>query len=324
MPGSYLSVNYQLRPAKGVERRMFAETLRRLTPFANLESYRYVGFGSPFFADFSLFHRALGIATMINIEVEESDRPRFRFNRPFGCVQLRFGRSTAVLDRLRGWRTPTILWLDYDGRLDRGSLEDVRIFFTNAGSGSVILVTVNAEPLRGKDERETDANRLAEAAKLEGRAVPALSIRPEDLGGSGTARYFRKHIDSRIQQTLNARNSGLDETDPSRMEYRQLFYFEYADSTRMLSVGGILYRRGDRARLRECKLTRKAVPFIRTADEPCDIQVPPLTAHEVRHLNAQLPLKQKRVLAAPGVSDTALARFREIYRYYPAYFVAET
>ena len=54
MPKSYESVNYVLRPAKNIERKMFCEAFRRLAEFGRVDSYRYVGFGSTFFSDFSL------------------------------------------------------------------------------------------------------------------------------------------------------------------------------------------------------------------------------------------------------------------------------
>ncbi len=323
MPGSYLSVPYPIRPAKGVERRMYAEALRRMTPFGPLETYRYIGFGSPFFADFTLFHRSLGIKRMVNIEVREKDAARFRFNRPFSCVRLAFGDSTTILDRIGGWRRRTALWLDYDGRLDATGLEDVRVVATNAASGSVFLITVNAHPFVGKDPKETDSKRLEEASRLAGVPVGSLAVRPEELGGTGTAAYFRTLIQDRLQLTLNSRNSGLPKDDPKRIEYRQLFYFLYADGPQMLSIGGVLYARSDEPKLDQCGLDRDALDFIRSGDEPCDIEVPPLTVHEVHHLNAQLPLRSGRSLSARGIPKGHLDRFKDIYRYYPTYVLAE-
>ena len=49
MPGSFTKVNYALRPAKSIERKMMAEAVRRLSPVIATEDYAYVGFGSPFF-----------------------------------------------------------------------------------------------------------------------------------------------------------------------------------------------------------------------------------------------------------------------------------
>lgn len=323
MPGSYLTINYSLRPAKGVERRMLAEAFRRLEAIAPVNSYRYVGFGSPFFEDFRLFHRILGMHRMVNIEEASGDAGRFRFNRPFGCVRLEFGHSTDVLDRIRGWSRRTILWLDYEGRLDSTVLEDLRIFATNARSCSVFVVTVNAQPLEGRNNEETDSKRLDEAGRLVGRAPQALGIGGQTLGGSGTAKFFRKLMIARLEETLNARNSGLALDDPRRIVFRQLFFFTYADSTAMMSLGGVVCENRDLPKLESCGLDTDHLDFIRTGDVPCDIAVPPLTTHEVHHLNSQLPLRAQRVLRGRGIPAGHLKRFSDIYRYYPTYVLAE-
>src|SRR3954447_22525223 len=85
---SYERINYGLRPAKTIERKMLADTFRRLTTFGSLSSYRYVGFGSTYFSDFIAFHRALNITNMISVEKDEENAERFDFNVPFKCVKM--------------------------------------------------------------------------------------------------------------------------------------------------------------------------------------------------------------------------------------------
>ena len=46
MARSYQKVNYALRPAKNIERKMICEALRQLSGFCLVETYRYIGFGS--------------------------------------------------------------------------------------------------------------------------------------------------------------------------------------------------------------------------------------------------------------------------------------
>ena len=66
MAASYRKIDYRVRPAKAVERKMFVEILRKLSEFGRLEGYRYVGLGSLYFSDFKLFHRVLGFDSMIS------------------------------------------------------------------------------------------------------------------------------------------------------------------------------------------------------------------------------------------------------------------
>src|SRR5579859_8198866 len=136
MPLSYRQVNYRLRPAKSVQRKMLCEAFHRLSEFGSLDSYRYIGFPATFFSDFVLFHRALGIHNMVGIESEQVEKKRFEFNLPFRCIKMRYGHSNAILPTL-DWDIRTILWLDYDEPLSMGVLTDVAFFFAEAPAGSV-------------------------------------------------------------------------------------------------------------------------------------------------------------------------------------------
>jgi hypothetical protein len=124
MPGSYRNINYSIRPAKAIERKMLCDTFRRVSRIDKLSSYRYIGFGSPFFSDFIVVHRGLGLTKMVDIEMQSHDSSRFRFNRPYHCVKIKFGLAGEILPTL-SWRDRTIAWLDYDGTLSTSILEDV-------------------------------------------------------------------------------------------------------------------------------------------------------------------------------------------------------
>jgi hypothetical protein len=55
MSSSYRKINYTLRPAKNIERKMLCEAFHKLHPFGKVQNYRYIGFGSTYFSDFILF-----------------------------------------------------------------------------------------------------------------------------------------------------------------------------------------------------------------------------------------------------------------------------
>src|SRR5258708_21886019 len=124
MSGSYRTVNFGLRTAKHIERKMMAEALLRLDRVVPLNSYKYVGFGAIFYADFLLFHRLLGITSMLSIEEKISHEERFRFNLPLGCIDLDFRHSNEALPNL-DWQGPAIVWLDYDEQLTDSVFADL-------------------------------------------------------------------------------------------------------------------------------------------------------------------------------------------------------
>lgn len=317
MAASYERIHYGLRPAKNVQRKMLVDAFRRLSEFGSIDSYRYIGFGSTYFSDFSLFHKALGIRNMISIERDVSNRKRFEFNCPFKCIRIAFGNSSDVLPTL-GWNARTILWLDYDGTLEPSVLADVRFFCASAITGSVIVVTVNAEP----ETLDEKAPRLAVLQRRLGRENIPPDVREEELSDWGTARVFRRIITSEILETLSERNGGL--TEESRIEYKQLFDFRYQDGDRMLSVGGLLYEKGQEGHLAKCGFDH--LDFIRSSlrpdSRPCFIEVPRLTYREIRHLDRQLPRAKRKKLTVPRVPLADIRKYESIYRYFPTF--AET
>jgi hypothetical protein len=325
MAGSYRIVNYALRPAKAIERRMLCAAFERLHPFQRIRKYRYVGFGSIYFSDFQLLHRELGITDMLSIEKDVSAKACFRFNRPYKCIRLKFAPSTEVLPTLN-WGRRTILWLDYDDRLNVNILGDIATVCLRATSGSMVVISVNAQPDAEPSEEERvyqEATgksfdlgdyRLRIAKELIGEKLP-VGTSGGDLRGEGLARVFRDVIDSAIAEQLSIRNAMLPVE--KKIHYRQLFHFRYKDGAQMLTVGGILYRAAEGQTVAACDFDM--LPFIRSGPEHCSIKAPCLTAKEIRHLNSQLPTRSSGKLRVPGVPDADIQQYAEVYRFFPTF-----
>jgi hypothetical protein len=311
MPPSYESINYALRPAKNIERKMFCEVFRRLEEFGRLESYRYIGFGSTFFGDFSLFHKSLGIGNNISIEKDVRNQVRFEFNRPYNCIQLKFGESSDLLPTL-GWDVRTIVWLDYDYKLDQGVLTDVAFVSANAPPGSVLIVTVDARP-------EVLAERVKSLeSRFEAKKLPQ-GLSEAKLGDWGTADAYRRIISNEIKEKINLRNGAR--SPGTKFLYNQLFNFHYADSAKMLTVGGIIYDEGQVNLVAKCGFT--SFDFVKTGEEPYTIEVPSLTLKEIRHLDRKLPCTEVTDIDAPSIPEIDIQRYAKIYRYFPSFVDAE-
>lgn len=317
--GSYEKINYALRPAKSIERKMMVDVLRRLAPFGNVSSYRYIGFGSTYFSDFVLVHKALGISNMVSIEQDVENQERFKFNRPYRCVSIEFGTSNEVLPTLP-WTARTIAWLDYDYPLNASVLADVRFFVANAVAGSVVIVSVNAEPDRFPTGADADApqQRLQKLKERVGETKVPEDVQGKQLSKWGTAAAYRRIIANEIQSTLAERNGVLDAG--SRFEFKQLFHFHYADNAKMLTVGGVLYDEAQDALVNACNFEK--LEFVRTDGEPYLVEAPNLTYREIRHLDRQLPCTAVADLDAPGVPEDDVRKYSDVYRYFPTF--AET
>jgi len=309
---SFERIRFDLRPAKSIQRKMMCEAFQRLSAFERVDRYRYVGMGSTYFSDFTLFHKTLGITDMVSIEREVRKKKRFRFNCPYRCIQVEFGDSGSVLSKLT-WDSRTILWLDYDGKLSRDMLSDVKHACAKARSGSVVTVTVNAQPERGlKPTLRELSNRVGE------EKIP-IDVGRKSFKGWGLARVSRRIVVNEIEETLKERNGGLKNAD--RMRFRQLFNFHYQGSARMLTVGGILYQQREASAIEKCAFDH--LLFFRDGAQPCRIQVPCLTYREIRYLDTLLPRDPPEGFSGPDwLPSDDVKRYARIYRYFPTF--AET
>jgi len=141
---SALKINYELRPAKFVERKMLLTSLANICKHYTCE-YQYIGFGGIAFTDFKLFHKELHINEMTSIEGgNQVEEERIRFNKPFSFINLEFGLSTTILPKI-DLHKPSIVWLDYDDVLNNNMFEDIAVLFRKLPAGSVYLFTSNRE-----------------------------------------------------------------------------------------------------------------------------------------------------------------------------------
>lgn len=326
MPGNYRQINYSLRPAKTIERKMMCDAFRRLYPFGRIETYRYVGFGSIYFSDFQLFHRVLGMDDMLSIEKDAYAEECFEFNKPFKCVRIDCRLASEVLPEL-DWQIKTIAWLDYESKLDEMVLSDVVSVCAKACSGSVLVLSLNAhaefypdEATQKKYTEDTgltfnlDDYRLREMRKRLGDNLPS-EVSGSELRGPGLASISRRVIHSSLEEALSARNGVLP--SGKKLVNRQIFNFNYSDDARMLTVGWIFYEADDHSKFDACLFNE--LNFVRFKEEPYTIKVPCLTIKEMRHLNAQLPRAATDEVAIPGVPPSDIKHYAELYRYFPTF-----
>jgi hypothetical protein len=290
---------------------MMMDLLRRLDRFASLGHYRYIGLGSPYFSDFSLIHKALGIKDLVSIEHEVADEARFRFNTPFAGVDLKFGETSEILPELN-WHQRSIVWLDYDGRLDEAKLADINLLVNSVAVGSVVLASFNVEPPK-------DIEKRLEQTRAELGSYLPRSYTANTLGGWGTAEAAWQIVDEHMKRSLSERNTGLSES--AAMHYRQLFNFRYRDGARMLTVGGILYDAGQAAAVDGCAFSD--FDFYRDGEESYEIEIPRLTLREMRHLDSQLPVDSPDMLETSGVPDVDVKNYARLYRYFPKFVDVE-
>lgn len=239
---SYEKINYSLRPAKNIERKMLCEAFRRLSPIHKIEKYQYIGFGSTYFSDFNLIHRTLGINNLISIEKDINNQERFEFNKPFSCIDIKFGLSNEVLPTLN-WSKFSIVWVDYDSKISNDLLEDINTLVYNLKPGSVFLITVDVKPDFNKEEtlkpEVIQSLRVTEIKKRVNPLKLPAEIEKINLDYVENPKMIYRIINDQINEMLVKRNGGYEKN--KRLSYKQLFHFIYDDGTLMLTLGGIIF-----------------------------------------------------------------------------------
>ena len=316
---SFRKINYSLRPAKHAERKMMGELFRRLSAFAPLEEYRYVGLGSVWFADFSLYHKALGIADMVSIERATGSRARFEANRPFN-IQMKFKPTTEALPEL-DWTKRSIVWLDYDGVLSTDILLDARLVVGSCRSGTIVAISVNcgrADQVNAAESDSSGPSALDRFRVTFGRERVANDIADDDLLGRRFAQLSRNMILAEIEETV-ARRNGQGEP---KCFFAPIVSFSYRDDAPMTTVVGVLYDEPERENYDKCHFGE--LDFLSAGNQLVDIQVPKLTIKELRYLENQLPLNHGHDLRLEGdIPQSEASAFAKLYRYLPNFATLE-
>lgn len=315
MSRSFDRIDYTLRPAKYVERRMLRDVFRRVAAFDAPETYVYVGFGSVWFADFILFHRALGVRDMISIESSVKAKQRVTDNAPF-AIDLRFARSERVLPGL-DWSRRQFIWLDYDDAITPNKLIDADIVASSAKSGTLFAVSLRADKATQVDTAGPPGSQIADFVDTFGAESLPQGAAEEDLFGWPFASLSRTMVEMRIEAALAVRN-GLG-GEP--MTYRPVCSFNYADGIYMTTLVGMFVSESEADFFDRCAFD--GLDFLPALGSTIKIDLPIMTPKEVARIEAQLPLATGKTLDLGSVPERQAARLTGLYRHLPSYMVAE-
>ena len=304
---SYRTVQYDLRPAKQVERRMLVDAFQRLTIAGfPIPDYQYTGMGSIYFVDFAIFHRYLGLKRMWSVEISRKIAKRVQFNKPFGDIEIYMEPIGNVLPRLSRDRKH-LVWLDYDDVIQGSYTQDVVSAATIMPPGSILLITVDADPpgppkagpaeLSQYFHREVGdyLPRNIRAGAFAKQRLPALNV---------------EVLSRAIQLGLRGR------TD---LEFMPLFNFLYADGHRMITMGGMICGNDDKRRLQGAGL--ESTTFYRCSFDlpPCNISVPRFTKKERLYLDGHMPCDDDWLPSHFEAESEDILAYRDLYRFLPSY-----
>lgn len=313
MPGSGQKINYQVRPAKSIERKMLCDLIREIQLMRADGDMRYIGLGAKYFTDFILLHNEFGITDMISIEAEKEQQIRYEFNKPLKCIQMWYGTTNEVLPQIGGFeKKMNVIWLDYDNAFEDTMLYDVETICRSLNVGSMFFVSCNYS-FRGENQSEkmeSFKNSVGDFfdEKIEKNYYTAKKI----------PMVIKKLIDRQIHKTIDMRNR-LDER---QIKYLQLLFLTYKDGATMMTIGGIMVDEELSLKLENSGFFGK-YPFVSSNEQIFSIDIPKLTNKEIQLILKNIPISEDEYNAKQqmfyGIEYDEICKFEKIYRYYPYY-----
>jgi len=312
---SFRKVDYTLRPAKQVERRMLIDAFQLLSEAGfQVRDYQYTGMGSIHFADFSLFHKFLGIENMLSVEISDKIEKRIGFNVPFkGLIEVHTGQPIGDFIATLKEDRKHVLWLDYDNVLSNDMLQDITLAVSLLSRGSILLVTVDTEPPgtigSGNEKPAGKPENTLAYFEREAKQYLAPMGNPSDYKYENLPKVNIKAIKGAIETGEKGRE----------IDFMLLFNFLYSDGNRMLTIGGIMAAGYDRRSIKHSRLGR--TDYIRSdwRQEPFKIVVPRLTRKEQLHLESNMPCKDGWTPREFEMSKEEVRQYARIYRFFPTY-----
>ena len=314
MSSSGWRVNYALRPAKGIQRKLICEILRQLNKVVDIKNYRYIGFGAHYFADFILFHKELYINNLISIEKDKSNEDRFEFNKPYGFIDILYGVSSRVLEEQLTWdqKTKNIIWLDYDGNLDASKVNDFELCINKIASGSVLIISFNAE-INNCNGRRLQA--IRRSFNEDENKLPQ-NIKEKQLTPKYCHEVFHKIFDISIKKAIHEKNAKYLK-DCEKFTYKQIMFFQYNDGVPMLTLGYYFMQKQDELMYEACEFS--SVKGYSDKNSPKKIEMPNLTAKEIQEINKYMPNSDEIHEKLKFLPEKDITKYLNIYREYPHY-----
>ena len=311
MPGSDHEINYQIRPAKAIQRKMVCSLIKEIQLKGGLINFRYIGMGAKFFADFVLMHNQFGIKKMLSIEAQSESQLRYDFNKPLGFIEMKYGYSYEILPQVENWNEQNnLVWLDYDGPFIDKVLDDINTTVINAHSGDMLLITVNSSV--GGEKKSDKQEKMRE--NLGKYFDESISLN----------RYTNKQlpqVESEIMmKTVNKCLYEKKRLHDIELSAEQLLCITYQDSAPMMTVA-ILFSETKLSKKISYLSLKKKMPFISNSQEIFQLQVPSLTNKEIQFILKEMPINYDEYSPEKfnGIDINEIKQFEAIYRYYPYY-----
>ena len=255
---------------------------------------------------------------MISIEKDEYVASRANFNKPYACVQVKHGDSEIVLPRLQLEEKQLLVWLDYDKSIDGPVFKDLSTLCQNALTGSLLIVTVNANKnsLPKNDAHGNNFADINEALRYFAGDLIPQSLPADVLWPSKYPIFLASLLFKHMRHQVYVAGRSNDVVVP-------IFNIRYQDNAPMLTVGAVIADHSYAKRINKV-LKAQRVTGQMSEKEQLFIRVPPLTQKEKATIDQLMPCDPAPTESAVKdlgfrLRQKQIEAYHRFYRYYPMF-----
>jgi len=243
------TIDYELRPAKNVDRRVFVDLLSRTERWKPLQDAIYISMGGYPMSDHRMMHRRLGIENLISIDGNDEVVKRQEFNKPTEkciCLEMMSGDlveklEEVIRDRGMDVEARKIVWLDYTQPNSLAEqLGEFEALLNSLGEDDIVRITLNAnnEALKYKMEEGLDAGEVREArynalVELIGGYLPTGTT-SDDLSKNAFPVLLSKLVSHAAEEAF---------PPADKYTFFPLSTITYKDGQRMITLTGIILKK---------------------------------------------------------------------------------
>ena len=263
----------------------------------------------------------------INNLIREKITNRYEFNKPFTCIDIKYGDINNCYKKLpQNEKSNDIIWLDYDEFLNPDGIELIKTISKNSKAGDILIITVGLF-----DNPDEFVETYNEALCSDERCS---SDEDSEEYCDDTKPFFIERIDhkdvfqkSDIPKTLyklinSIINGEIEKRITNSINMYEVLSCTYKDGRYMYTYAVVFDNKDSKivSRIKDREWYIK-----RNTDSIYDIDVPCMTNLERRRVSQHLPQADVEALASefPFIPKADIEKYIPIYRYYPNFISAE-
>jgi len=300
-----VKVNYSIRPAKQVERRLIINSYNQLREcWYKISNYQYIWFGSVFYVDFILFHKFLWISNMTCFEQMKIPN-RMEFNKPYDFINVINWSFTDNYNSL-DFTKESLIWLDYENGLTEEIVSDFEdIISNNIVNWSIITLTLHCFLPWWKEARQDYLGKFESLIKI----YSEKEIK--DITKKNLSKVYSEILIWKLNDIFLNKDDNL--------WFKTLYNFIYKDWATMMTIWFIF---DEKPKLK----TLSSNNVVLSSDQQCiskNIEVPIITNREKNYIDWNLKeIKDDYnfLISKIEIKEKDLKNYIEFYKEYPSFW----